>query len=400
MDKKTKRKVKKVAKKARKKIVKYAKKEPKKFAITVLIIIVILAITLGCLYFFGPLKDIVDGYLQKDPTSSQLVSSNQSSNSVSNSDSSTTSQLVSSSQNVTPPLSGDTTTLYSVMDVYEEDDSDTTNPDNGGLTATEIDEIKNTISTYYASVDNSYKGETLWTNLQEVTVPTKGLVSYGELRYVEKGHPYSDASPTDETKFVDFYTGINFESEWGNGTAWNREHVWCTSHSWWGPNAPSASSRHGGSDLHHLRPEIASINKSRNNSKYGEVENRDTLAKYYNEIDGTKATAENGTLYGYLDGQVISEGVFEPTDRVKGDVARIIMYLLVRYKGETTPVTNIIYTSEGTPEAAYALLLEWHNEDPVSNFEIRRNHRTYEIQGNRNPFIDIPNYANAIWNNL
>ena len=76
------------------------------------------------------------------------------------------------------------------------------------------------------------------------------------------------------------------------------------------------------------------------------------------------------------------------------------MYLLVRYKGETTPVTNIIYTSEGTTEAAYALLLEWHNEDPVSNFEIRRNHRTYEIQGNRNPFIDIPNYANAIWNNL
>lgn len=165
MDKKTKRKVKKAAKKARKKIIKYAKKEPKKFALTVLIIVVILAITLGCLYFFGPLKDIVDSYLQKDPTTSQLVSNNQS---------------------VNPPTSGDTTTLYSVMDVYKEDDSDTTNPDNGGLTTTDVEEIKNTISTYYASVDNSYKGETLWTNLQETTVPTKGLVSYGELRYVEK----------------------------------------------------------------------------------------------------------------------------------------------------------------------------------------------------------------------
>ncbi len=377
MDKKTKRKVKKVAKKAKKKIVKYAKKEPKKFAVTVLIIVVILAITLGCLYFFGPLKDIIDGYLQKDPTSSQLVSS---------------------SQNVTPPLSGDTTTLYSVMDVYKED-GDTSNPDNGGLTITDVEEIKNTISTYYASVDKTYKGETLWSSLQSATEPTK-LVSYGELRYKEKGHPYSDASPSDETKFVDFYTGINFESEWGNGTAWNREHVWCTSHSWWGPEAPSNSARHGGSDLHHLRPEIESINKSRNNSKYGEVKNRDSLAKYYNETDGTKANSENGVLYGYLDGQVISEGVFEPTDRVKGDVARIIMYLLVRYKGETTPITNIIYTSEGTPEAAYTLLLEWHNEDPVSNFEIRRNHRTYKVQGNRNPFIDIPNFANAIWNNL
>ena len=380
MDKKTKKKVKKVAKKAKKKVIKYAKKEPKKFAITVVVLIIVLAIVLGCLYFFGPLKDIVDGYFQNNLTSSQLVSSDQS---------------------VNPPSSGDTTTLYSVMDVYKEDDSDNSNPDNGGLSVSDVSEIKNTISTYYASVDNSYTGETLWTSLNEATyIPKDKITSYGELRYVEKGLPYSDASPFDETKFIDFYTGINFESEWGNGTAWNREHVWCTSHSWWGPDAPSASSRHGGSDLHHLRPEIASINKSRNNSKYGEVENRDSLAKYYNSEDGTKATAENGTLYGYLDGQVISEGVFEPTDRVKGDVARIILYLLVRYKGETTPVTNIIYTSEGTPEAAYALLLEWHNNDPVSNFEIRRNHRTYEIQGNRNPFIDIPNYANAIWNNL
>ena len=379
MDKKTKRKVKKVAKKAKKKIVKYAKKEPKKFAVTVLIIVVILAITLGCLYFFGPLKDIIDGYLQKDPTSSQQISSNQS---------------------VNPPTSGDTTTLYSVMDVYKEDDSDTTNPDNGGLTATEVDEIKNTIFTYYANVDNSYKGETLWTNLQEATIPTKGLVSYGELRYEEKGNPYADQSPTDSTKMIDFYTGIHYPSVWEGGKTWQREHVWCTSHSWWG-EAPSESKRHGGTDLHHLRPEIGVINGSRNNSKYGEVSNREANAKYYDlETNSTKATVETGVLYGYLDGQVIDVGVFEPTDRVKGDVARIIMYLLVRYKGETTPVTNIIYTSEGTPEAAYALLLEWHNEDPVSNFEIRRNHRTYEIQGNRNPFIDIPNYANAIWNNL
>ena len=44
-----------------------AKKEPKKFAITVLIIIVILAITLGCLYFFGPLKDIIDRYYEDEP---------------------------------------------------------------------------------------------------------------------------------------------------------------------------------------------------------------------------------------------------------------------------------------------------------------------------------------------
>ena len=374
MNKRTKKKVKKIAKKTGKKIIKSAKKNPKKFAVSVFIILLISAIVIGYLYFFGPLKEYINAFLGQ--TSSEPISSQSS------------------------PTQGDYT-IESVMNSYKEDSEDPLDPDNGGLTTTDIDEITSTINSYYASVDNSYKGETLWTSLHEATyIPKENITSYGELRYVEKGHPYSDASPTDDTKFIDFYTGINFESAWGNGTAWNREHVWCTSHSWWGPSAPSDSSRHGGSDLHHLRPEIASINKSRNNSKYGEVENRQTLAKYYNAEDGTKATAENGTLYGYLDGKVISEGVFEPTDRVKGDVARIIMYLLVRYKGETTPVTNIIHTEEGTAEAAYELLLKWHEQDPVSNFEIRRNHRTYLIQGNRNPFIDIPNYAPAIFSNL
>ena len=75
MDKKTKKKVKKVAKKAKKKVIKYAKKEPKKFAITVVVLFIVLAIVLGCLYFFGPLNDIVDGYFQNNLTSSQLVSS-------------------------------------------------------------------------------------------------------------------------------------------------------------------------------------------------------------------------------------------------------------------------------------------------------------------------------------
>ena len=110
--------------------------------------------------------------------------------------------------------------------------------------------------------------------------------------------------------------------------------------------------------------------------------------------------------YGYLDGDTdprpetsTNEGIFEPTDRVKGDVARIIMYLLVRYKDVATPVTNIIYTPEGTVDACYELLLKWHEQDPVSNFEIRRNQKTYEIQGNRNPFIDMPNYAYLIWDN-
>lgn len=377
MEEKTKKKIKKEAKKVGKKIVKAAKKEPKKAAIIIICIILVIGITLACLYFSGALNSFL-------PNSSEP----------------NTSEPTTSEPSEQPSEQPSTTVrqIKSVMETYVKDTDNSLDPDNGGLSDSEVATITNDIVSYYATVDGTYVGQTLWNTLHTVTAP-KQLTSYGELRYSEKGNPYADMCPTDETKFVDFYSGIMFPSVWGSGQTWNREHVWCTSHSWWG-KAPSNSTRHGGTDLHHLRPEIASINSSRNNSLFGEVSNRETKEKYYT-YEGTKY------LYGYLDGEIDPrvetnsvEGVFEPTDRVKGDVARIVMYLLVRYKDVATPVTNIIYTPEGTADACYQLLLKWHEEDPVSNHEIKRNHRTYLVQGNRNPFIDCPNYANNIWNNL
>ena len=294
-------------------------------------------------------------------------------------------------------------------DINGGQDSTNTNPDNGGLSSSDLSEIESTIKTYYASVGSSYTGETLWTKLKTATQPNK-LTSYGDLRYLKGvsgsigGNLNSDYDSADKTKLIDFYSGLSIPGAWDNGTTWNREHVWCQSHGWWGE--VKNSDRSAGTDLHHLRPTISSINSSRNNSLYGEVPNRNSHAEYYSFVKGTKATVndEGATLYGYIDASVdprpstsSNEGVFEPTDRMKGDVARIIMYMLVRYKGEATPVTNIIYTSQGTASAAYDLLLKWHEADPVSNFEIRRNNETYNIQGNRNPFIDNPSYANAIW---
>lgn len=282
-------------------------------------------------------------------------------------------------------------------------------PDNGGLTVDDLTHIDSVVSSYYSTVSSTYTGNTLWSKLTDVTVPSR-LTSYGDLRYLKGvsgsigGNLNTDYDAADKTKMIDFYSGLSFAGAWDAGTTWNREHVWCQSHGWWGEIKNSQSN--AGSDLHHLRPTISSINSSRNNSLYGEVPNRNSQAEYYSFEKGTKATAndEGATLYGYIDASVdprpstsLNEGVFEPTDRMKGDVARIIMYMLVRYKGEATPVTNIIYTSQGTNDAAYALLLKWHEADPVSNFEIRRNHETYKIQNNRNPFIDNPSYARAIW---
>ena len=399
MDEKTKKKVKKVAKKTGKKIIKKAKKNPKKFFVTVLIMVLILAIVIGCLYFFGPLKNFLPN--NSEPSTSEPISSS----------SSESSSEQSSSEDQTPSKF----VWKSVMEDYKADTLEQLDPDNGGLTSNDVTTITNVINEYYASVDTTYKGEALWSSLQKATAP-KQLTSYGDLRYSNEdldsrgkprgigGNPDVDYADEEKTMIVDFYSGLFVNREWNDGKNWNREHVWCQSHGWWGE--ASNSKRNGGTDLHHLRPEIPNINSSRNNSLYGEVSNKDKMAKYYNEKDGCKATKENGTIYGYLDDTIdprvetsANEGVFEPLDRVKGDVARIVMYLLVRYKDVATPVTNIIYTEEGTVEACYELLLKWHESDPVSNFEIRRNQKTYEIQGNRNPFIDMPNYAYLIWDN-
>lgn len=285
-----------------------------------------------------------------------------------------------------------------------------TNPDDGGLTSSDLSAIQSTVNSYYSSVNSMATGNTLLQELTDATVPNQ-LTSYGDLRYAKGiegsigGNLNTDYDTSNPNNMIDFYSGATFIGAWDQGNTWNREHVWCQSHGWWGE--VSNSKRNAGSDLHHLRPAIKSINSSRNNSLFGEATDKSTQAKYYSLEKGANATAtdEGAILYGYIDSTVDpklstpsqNEGVFEPTDRVKGDVARIIMYMLVRYDGEHTPVTDIIYTPSRSESAALALLLKWHKEDPVSNFEIRRNNETYKIQGNRNPFIDNDNYASLIW---
>lgn len=110
-------------------------------------------------------------------------------------------------------------------------------------------------------------------------------------------------------------------------------------------------------DLHHLRVCDATVNSDRLN---------------YPFTDGS------GTY------QLIGQKWF-PGDEWKGDVARMVLYLNIRY-GET--ITNV-----GTLE----LFLKWNLEDPVSTFEEQRNNVIYAAQGNRNPFIDNPYLATLIW---
>ena len=153
-------------------------------------------------------------------------------------------------------------------------------------------------------------------------------------------------------------------SDGSNG--WNREHVWPKSLGGFENNDTP------GCDLHHVRPADAKINSTRNNNKYGKVTNG-------KDVTGVITT---------LSGGYYANSRYEPLDNVKGDVARICLYVYVRYGSEYNKCSNITNVFESVE-----ILLEWCELDPVDTWEMSRNDVVYSVQGNRNVFIDYPEYA-------
>ena len=154
-------------------------------------------------------------------------------------------------------------------------------------------------------------------------------------------------------------------SQYQGGNGWNREHVW--------PKSLGGFQTSGaGADLHHIRPAEANTNTRRSNQKYGNVSS------------GTTATGNLSGLYG----GTYNGTYFEPNDNVKGDVARICLYIYVRYGGEINQCSSITNVFQSVD-----VLLQWCQADPVDTWEMGRNEVVYAIQGNRNVFIDYPEYA-------
>ncbi len=194
---------------------------------------------------------------------------------------------------------------------------------------------------------------------------------------------YTDEDSLNTNNVIQIYTGWSLpKNYYGTGPdQWNREHTWSISHGGLGTTAP------GGTDLHHIRPCDVTVNSAKGNKDFDEGGNPYTDATPY-------------TGYTGYTGCNTSTNFWEPRDEDKGDVARMIMYMAVRYDGtdtaydlemeDTTPTAGPFYGKLST-------LLRWHLHDPPDNRERRRNDRTQERQGNRNPFIDRPEYANQIW---
>lgn len=265
------------------------------------------------------------------------------------------------------------THVYSIKITYtgtsvggnQNSSSSSSNSSSSSKNSSYIDQESTYTGTYYNNVNLNLKDNALLKELRTLITNTHShRTTYDELKtYMKK----SDVSLKDSSKVVLIYSRYEVSNAWDPNNSWNREHVWPKSNAWYNESG-------GGSDLHHLRPEDNRVNSTRNNMPFGEV-NGGTEAKL---TDGRGSNC-------YYSG-----GYFEPQDSAKGDTARIIFYLLTRYsEADSYSITKVAQSMD--------MLLRWHELDPVDAWEINRNEVTFDYQGNRNPFIDHPALANAIW---
>ena len=164
----------------------------------------------------------------------------------------------------------------------------------------------------------------------------------------------------------------------GEGDCYNREHSFPKS--WFGGTVSPMYT-----DLFHIVPTDGYVNNRRSNYPFGEVGNAS-----WTSLNGSKVGSCNYPGY--------SGTVFEPIDEYKGDFARNYFYMATRYFQEDNSWPGSAMVNGAQPKPwALELLHDWHESDPVSQKEIDRNDAVYDIQDNRNPFIDHPEYVDYIW---
>lgn len=263
----------------------------------------------------------------------------------------------------------------------------------------------------YYDGTSSLTGYALKTKLHEIISSKNINWHYGDLtEFYNKTDldKYYDHDASNTTILLDIYSEIPngpdvYEYTVANvtgsanaeGQGWNREHMM--------PQSTFNSNYPMYSDLFYVIPTDARINQLRSNYPYGIA--KTTTAPFYTFTNGSRISA-NGTP-----GSGYTGRVYEPIDEFKGDIARSLLYFAVRYEGKLglfnyyngTSAANDRSPLDGTEEKAFedwylAMLLQWHNQDPVSQREIDRNNEVYALQKNRNPFIDYPQWVNAIWN--
>lgn len=283
------------------------------------------------------------------------------------------------------------------------------------------------VDEYYKNYNLKKTGGRLIQELQKLCFDkhTKWVTYEQTKSYYSKTNDHNSCDAVSDGSNLNefFYTGRQGS---GYGT---REHVWpcANSAALWTHDDPGTGkfSPHyvdnkyyvgGGSDLFHVRPSTSSINTARGNSRFcvlsdgedGVVSLREKNGKYPLKIYGAEQTSSGGYQYATRS---------EPADEMKGDVARIVLYVFVHYQergdtpdGYVTSGGNKFYYTDMTGSLALhnvmgyesddeckEILKAWNKLDPPSEVEKLRNTTVQKIQGNRNPFIDYPELADQMF---
>jgi len=189
---------------------------------------------------------------------------------------------------------------------------------------------------------------------------------------------YSE-NPTGTDPYVYTYSTSQCGTYSVEGNCYNREHM--IPQSVFNSAAPMVS------DAHFIPPTDGKVNGMRNNYPHGNVATASWTSLNGSKLGTSAVSGYTGT-------------VFEPINEFKGDIARMYFYFATRY--ENTVAGYSFEMFNGTSNQVFTtafrdLLIQWHNQDPVSAREIARNNAIYLRQNNRNPYIDHPEYIGMIW---
>jgi endonuclease I len=217
---------------------------------------------------------------------------------------------------------------------------------------------------YYTSA-STLKGSELREELQEIISTGAIKLSYTSSSSADVWDmcEEGDQNPADENQVWQIYTELGRaknDHSAGVSDEWNREHVWAKSHGDFG------TSKGPGTDGHHLRASYSKENSARGNKNFANVNGPRTSNTQF----------------------------YEPPLSAKGDVARMIFYMAVRYGYK---VDNLGTISKEARMGKLEDLLKWNELDPVDPYEIRRNNVIYGFQKNRNPFIDHPELVKYVF---
>lgn len=245
------------------------------------------------------------------------------------------------------------------------------------------------LETYYANADTSSKLD-LISSLKTITSTGYKSIAYTSLK--TNAYPTTEATTGDY--ICDYYQKTyNYTiADAGSGASkvgggWNKEHT--IPQSYWGGGTDNNTQ---GCDCIIVLPTDIKCNSTRSNYPYGET----NASPFSSDSDCKLGTS---TFSGY------TGTVFEPLDEYKGDIARIYLYAICRWDGYKftqgtyggISFSGSLSTNYGLTTYMLNLLKKWHENDPVSDWEVLHNNRVQQVQGNRNPFIDHPEWADWIW---